>query len=375
MGIIVFLALLLGAPAMKIFLDKIPQWVNEGLQLAGNMLPALGFALLLNVMYQKKVAPYFFLGFILSSYLKLPMIAIGGLGVVLALILANRSKERSPEEEDISDSAAPVKAMLSKRDLRRVFFRSMALEANYNFETCQNTGFAFSMVPVLKKMYKTRDDMARALKRHLQFFNTSPYGSTLIMGITAAMEEKNAGTGEFNPDAINTVKSGLMGPLAGVFDSLFWGTLKVVAAGIGTSLALQGSIAGPLLFILVFNIPHLWLRYNLTFTGYNQGNKFLQRLSGSALMDNLTAGASIVGLMVVGAMPSMLMNIHTPLHIGLSGSGITLQEIIDKLVPGAIPLAFTFLTFWLVRKNVKTTWLLLGLIAAGFIANLLHILN
>src|SRR4051812_27289678 len=87
MGIIIMLALQLSAGAMKSFLDLIPTWVQTGLQVAGNMLPALGFALLMNLMFNKNMAPYFFLGFMLAAYLKLPVIAIGGFGVIIALLV------------------------------------------------------------------------------------------------------------------------------------------------------------------------------------------------------------------------------------------------------------------------------------------------
>jgi fructoselysine/glucoselysine PTS system EIID component len=380
MGLITFLTLQLGADVMKSFLDKIPVWVNAGLQVAGNMLPALGFALLMNVMFTKKVAPYFFLGFILSSYLKLPMIAIGGLGVIIALIITNITHKEKLVDDDI-DFDEPVaeipllKTRFTKPDIRKLFFRSLALEANFNFETCQNTGFAFSIIPVLKKIYTTKESMSLALKRHLQFFNTSPYGSTLILGISAAMEEQNSNTEDFDPESINAVKLGLMGPLAGVFDSLFWGTFKVIAAGVGTSLALKGNVAGPILFILIFNVPHSLLRYQLTFTGYNEGNKFLQKIASGNVMDKLTSGAAILGLMVVGAMPALLMSIKTPLQIGANGSGVSVQGILDQIIPGIIPLSLTFLVFYFLKRNIKTTYLLLGLLALGFVGSIIHVFS
>jgi fructoselysine/glucoselysine PTS system EIID component len=381
MGTITFLALLLGSDAMKSFLDIIPPWVQSGLQVAGNMLPALGFALLMNLMFNQKVAPYFFLGFIITSYLKLPMIAVGGLGIVLALIITNLTHKENPTEEIVFDneneteSPAGFTSKITKRDIRKIFFRSLALEANFNFETWQNTGFAFSILPVLKKLYTTRTTMSKALKRHLQFFNTAPHGSTLIMGITAAMEEQNSENPDFDTESINAVKLGLMGPLAGVFDSFFWGTLKVIAAGVGISLAIHGNILGPVLFLLIFNIPHFVLRYNLTFIGYKAGNRFLQNLAKGNIMDKLTTGASILGLMVVGAMPAMLMQIKTPLTIGTSGSTVAVQGILDQLVPNLIPLLLTFLVYYFVRKNWKTTYLLLGILALGFIGSMLHIFN
>ncbi|WP_154402357.1 PTS system mannose/fructose/sorbose family transporter subunit IID [Mucilaginibacter endophyticus] len=379
MGIIVMLALQLGAGAMKTFLEMIPAWVQTGLQVAGNMLPALGFALLMNLMFNKNMAPYFFLGFMLAAYLKLPVIAIGGFGVIIALLVTQVApKPAVDDDDDFGADEEPAEQIkpnpkLSKRDIRMLFFRSLALEANFNFETWQNTGFAFSIIPVLKRLYNTKEAMTAALKRHLQFFNTSPYGSTLIMGITAAMEEQNSNDGDFDEESINSVKLGLMGPLAGVFDSLFWGTFKVIAAGVGTSLAIKGNILGPLLFLLIFNVPHLLLRYKLTFVGYDAGTRFLQNLAKNNVMDRLTKSSSILGLMVVGAMPATLMNITTPLHIGTEKSAVGVQSILDQVVPAMIPLGLTFLVYYFVKKNIKTTYLLLGLLLLGFAGSIIHL--
>ena len=187
MGLIGWLSLQLGAGAMKSVLDHIPGWVNAGLQVAGNVLPALGFALLMNLLFHKKVAPYFFLGFVLAAWMKLPVIAIGALGVIIAFLVTNNMPGAAEEEaeDDAGTEVAAVKPRLTNGDLRWMFLRSMALEANFNFETWQNTGFAFSMLPALKKLYPDRKAMAAALQRHLQLFNTSTYGSTLIIGLTA----------------------------------------------------------------------------------------------------------------------------------------------------------------------------------------------
>lgn len=400
MAVVGFLALQLGAGAMKAFLDHIPDWVNTGLQVAGNLLPALGFALLMNLLFQKRVAPYFFLGFILAAFLKLPVIAIGGLGVIIAVLVTKSepagagvdadggagaygeaADETGREGAVVGDPGAAGAAVagtavatVSNRDLRRIFWRSMLLEANFNFETMQNTGFAFAMLPVLKKLYRSRESMSAALQRHLQLFNTSTYGCTLILGLAAAMEEQNGRDPEFNAESINAVKLGLMGPLAGVFDSLFWGTLKVIAAGVGTSLALKGNLSGAVLFILLFNVPHLLLRYNLTFIGYKTGTAFLTRLSQNNVMDRLKDGAAILGLMVVGAMPATLMNIHTPLSFS-SGDAGSLQGILDQIVPAALPLGLTFLVYYFIRRGVKTTPLLIGLLLLGFIGSIIHILS
>jgi len=396
MGLIGWLSLELGASSMKSLLDLIPGWVNTGLQVAGNVLPAVGFGLLMNLLFHKKVAPYFFLGFVLAAWLKLPLIAIAALGVIIALLVTSNRRtgevggsgneeegametegdgaEEEPAEEDRAE-VAREKPRLTSGDLRWMFLRSMALEANFNFETWQNTGFAFSILPALKRFYKTKESMAAALKRHLQLFNTSTYGSTLIIGLAAAMEEENSRDPEFKAESINSIKLGLMGPLAGVFDSLFWGTLKVIAAGVGTSLALKGHLSGPILFILIFNVPHLALRYQLTFTGYRAGTKWLIHLSRTHVMDKLTYGAGILGLMVVGAMPATLMSIHTPLSFTADSDAGGLQGILDSIVPAILPLGLTLLVYYFIKKGVKTIYLLLGLLLLGFVGSMLHVLS
>jgi len=139
---------------------------------------------------------------------------------------------------------------------------------------------------------------------------------------------------------------------------------------VGTSLALKGNVLGVLLFILLFNIPHLLLRYQLTFTGYTAGTRFLMRLSKDRVMDRLKEGAAILGLMVVGAMPATLMNIHTPLSFG---EGAGLQGVLDQILPALLPLGLTFLTYYFIKRGVKTTMLLFGLLALGFLGSILHI--
>ncbi len=165
---------------------------------------------------------------------------------------------------------------------------------------------------MLKKLYPRREELAAALKRHLVFFNTTPHIVTLLLGITTAMEEKNSQQKNMDATAIDNVKASLMGPLAGLGDSFFWGTLRLIATGIGTSLALKGNILGPILFLLVFNVPHILVRWCFTRWGYVLGTGVLQRIQKSGMMESLTYGASIIGLMVVGAMIASMIDITIP---------------------------------------------------------------
>lgn len=254
---------------------------------------------------------------------------------------------------------------ITKKDLMKVFWRSFTMEWSWNYERQANMAYAYSMMPIIKKLYKTDRERAEALKRHLEFFNTTPHLSTLILGISTAMEESNAKSEDFDTSSINNVKVGLMGPLAGIGDSFFWGTLRVIATGIGTSLALQGNILGPILFLLVFNVPHILLRYFSMMGGYKLGAGVLDRIQKSGLMESLTYGAAILGLMVIGGMTAEMVTINIPLKIGEGESAMAVLDIINGIVPGILSLGFTGFVYMLLGKNFKTTTILILIAILG----------
>ena len=265
---------------------------------------------------------------------------------------------------------------LTKKDLTRVAIRSLGMEWDWNYERQMNMAFCYSMLPVIKKLYPTKEEQTEAMQRHLEFFNTTPHLSTLILGITAAMEEQNANDPEFETESINNVKVSLMGPLAGIGDSFIWGTLRIIATGVGVSLAAQGNILGPILFLLLFNIPAQGLRFYLMHAGYKLGSGFLAKVQESGLMEVLTYGASVLGLMVIGGMTAENVGINVPLVIGSGETATTLGDICNTIMPGLLPLAFTLLMYWLVsKKNVKTTTLLVALVVVGLVGSFFGILG
>lgn len=265
---------------------------------------------------------------------------------------------------------------LTKKDLTRVAIRSLGMEWDWNYERQMNMAFCYSMLPVIKKLYPTKEEQTEAMQRHLEFFNATPHLSTLILGITAAMEEQNANDPEFETESINNVKVSLMGPLAGIGDSFIWGTLRIIATGVGVSLAAQGNILGPLLFLLLFNIPAQGLRFYLMHAGYKLGSGFLAKVQESGLMEILTYGASVLGLMVIGGMTAENVAITVPLVIGSGETATTLGDICNTIMPGLLPLAFTLLMYWLVsKKNVKTTTLLVALVVVGLAGSFFGILG
>ena len=256
---------------------------------------------------------------------------------------------------------------ITKKELRQVFWRSFALQGAFNYERMQNLGYAYAMIPVIKKLYKNQDDQVRALKRHLEIFNTTPAVSPAIMGISAAMEEQNANNPNFEESSINAVKASLMGPFAGIGDSLFWGTFRVISAGIGVSFSLEGSLLGPIIFLLLYNIPHLLTRIFGLKYGYQIGVNSLERIQREGLMDKIMAIATTVGLFVVGGMVATMLNISTPLSFNINGAEVVVQEVLDQILPNMLPLLVTFALFSLIKRKFSITKLTLGIIVIGIL--------
>lgn len=263
---------------------------------------------------------------------------------------------------------------IQKSDLIKTFWRSFTLEASFSYERMQALGYAFCMIPIFKRLYKTKEQMSEALKRHMDIFNTTPHVVSFIMGISAAMEEQNSNDKNFDSESINSVKVALMGPMAGIGDSFFWGTLRVIAAGIGVSLATKGSILGAILFLLIFNIPHLLVRYYGLFLGYKAGTSILKSASENGIMQKLSKGATIIGLMVVGAMTGTMVTFATPLNISIGGASVKIQEIFDQILPALLPLSLTFFVYYLVKKGIKTNYILVGLLVFGVLGKMIGIL-
>ena len=262
---------------------------------------------------------------------------------------------------------------LNKKDLINIFIRSNFLLGSFNCERMQAIGFCVSLLPALRKVYKDdKPAMAAAMKRHLEFFNTQPFLATPIMGITAAMEEKKANGADISDQTISGVKVGLMGPLAGVGDPIFWGTLRPVLAALGAGIALTGSIMGPLIFFLVFNAIRLATNWYGVMYGYSKGTELVDEMGGNK-MRFLTEGSSVLGLLVMGALVAKWTTVNMPLvlssYTNSAGEQVTttVQTILDSLMPGIVPLLMTFACMWLLRKNVNPLIIILGLFALGIV--------
>ena len=259
-------------------------------------------------------------------------------------------------------------SVITKKDLNKMFWRSLPMEFSWHYERQMHMGFCTMISDGLRKIYKNDPEgLKKALQRHLEFFNITPHVSTFVGGITLAMEEMNANQEDFDESSINAVKAALMGPLSGIGDSLLLGTLRVLAVGIGTSLALKGSILGPILFLLIFNIPSFALRYICAMKGYELGATYLEKIQKSGMMQKFMLAAAILGVMVIGGMTNELVSVSTPLAIGSGDSATKIQSILDGIMPGMLALGVTGLYYKLLGKNVNVMWMIIGTAILGII--------
>lgn len=268
-------------------------------------------------------------------------------------------------------------SVMTKEVFKKTFWRTFPLQACFCYERMQNVGFAYQMVPALKKLYPDKEEASKALKRHLAIFNTTPCVVPFITGASIAMEEKfkkaRENGEECDEESINAVKTALMGPLAGIGDSFFWGTLRIIAAGIGASLAAQGSILGAVLFFLMYNIPQLFVRYQGLKLGYKSGVSFLENMSHGGVIALLTEVAKILGLVVVGSMCASMVALSTPLVISMDGADVVIQDIFNSILPNILPLGLTFVIYKLLQKGIKTTTVLWGIILFGIAGSVVGI--
>jgi len=297
---------------------------------------------------------------------------------------------------------------LSKKDRISVWWRSTFIQGSWNYERMQNGGWVYSMIPAIKKLYKTKEDQTAALKRHLEFFNTHPYVASPIIGVTLALEEERANGAPVDDTAIQGVKVGMMGPLAGIGDPVFWFTVRPILGALGASLALTGNILGPIIFFVLWNLIRMGFTWYTQEFGYKAGSKITDDLSGGLLQD-ITKGASILGMFILGSLvnrwvsvrftpivssvklakgayidwrnlPAGAQGIKTALEQQASGLSLepfkvtTLQNNLDSLIPGLTGLLITLLCMRLLKRKVSPIVMILGLFVVGIVFHLIHLM-
>jgi PTS system mannose-specific IID component len=385
MGLLVFLIIFFGENALQSFVKIIPENVLSGLNATAGMLPAVGFAMMLNIMWDKAYLPYYFIGFVFAMVLSMNITAIAVIGLSVAAIkYYDRKTDAIQAETGTSNSPppnpeviTPHSGSLSKKEFNQLFWRSMMFSASTNPQRWQALGFLYTISPILKKLYRGQTTrMAAACKRHLELVNTNEFVAPFIVGAAVALEQTNSkNKNDALGSMISTAKIALMGPITAIGDTVFWGTLRIIAAGIGAQLCLQGNPLGPIMFLLIFNIPAQFTRYFMLRAGYKAGDNILQGINADNPLTRLTDCAYVLGLMVSGGMTASFVTVKTRLSFTIEATSMTLQSILDSIFPGILSLGITFLCTYLIRrKNVMPQYLLFLILVIGLAGGLLGVL-
>src|SRR5450830_1662518 len=349
--------------------------------LINNILPALGFGILLTFLPIEKWWSFFVLGFVMFAYLNVPLLGIALAALAVVIIYFSLKPVEAGEQQAEEAFAARVdesKSPVTRSDLVNAMWRhNLTLQLSWNYERMQALGYAWSIAPILKKVFPQKDEYFAALKRHMVFYNTNPaIGSPTIFGADCALEEKR------QPEVGDSLKVSLMGPFAGIGDTVMAILMKPIFAVFAASLALQGHASGAWLmlflgffwFFLMF--PGFWL-------GYRQGLGLVRQVSSGAIT-RITDMASTAALFIMGGfIPSILGGVKTPLEITkkvmIEGKeviqSVKIQDSFDKILPFMLPLAVTFCVYWLLKKKHWTNLqVLLLLVVAGIILGAFKIL-
>ncbi len=377
----VALAAYLGSAAVGAALDWIAQhaiWVMNGLFTASGMLAALGIALNLKFLLRGNVWPYFFIGFVVTTMMggkvNLLMMAIIAACVAYLHVLWVHGMEAAPAAAQAQAQARKAPGLLTRQDVFKAWLRWLFFShSTYNWERMQGLGFAHSMTPIIEKLYKTKEDISAALKRHLIFFNTQPDIGGVIHGIVIAMEEEKAAGADISDDAINGVKTGLMGPMAGVGDTIQQGIVIPIALAIGIGLALggqpqatRGNILGPLFYVVAVAAFVWGVGWWVWWQGYVQGRAAVTSILQSGALQKVITGAGVLGNFVMGVLAVQFVKLSTPVAFSIGGSTFRIQAMLDSFMPNLLPLILVLLVWWLVsKKNVSPTLIMAAIIILG----------
>lgn len=271
------------------------------------------------------------------------------------------------------------KAKISKKTIFKSWITWFYLHtgASWNWEKMMTSAFTLSMVPVLKELYKDRpEEYKKRLTHHYnELFNTEPQSGTIIHGIVIALEEQIARGESIDPSAVDAVKTGMMGPLAGIGDSMICSLLNSLLLGIGISIALTGSLLGPIFFFISYVAIVTSLSWFMFCKGYKLGMKAFVEMSENGKMQEFINGLNVLGLTMIGALSASYVVLNTKIIANFSGVSINLQETLDGILPGILPLIFTIFVYWLMaKKNISTVKVLAIVFILGFLLSILQVI-
>lgn len=247
----------------------------------------------------------------------------------------------------------------------------------FSQEHMQTFGYLASMLPIIKELYPDRDEQQKNIHAYTAFFNTNPMLGSVIIGTTASMEEARANGKGIDGETINDMRAGLMGPIAGIGDSLIDGTLIPILLGLALGMSQNGSPVGAIFYIVVWDLIAYFGQRFLYFRGYKLGDKAVSILIGKQ-GKAIRHAISIIGGMVVGGVLASWVNVTTSLELKDATGKVflNLQKQLDSIFPGLLTVVVTLLCWWLMaKKHVSAIWTMIILIGVALLGVLVGFFN
>ena len=250
-------------------------------------------------------------------------------------------------------------------------------QACYNYERMMGIGCLHAMTPAFRKLYKDNKDLRiEAMQRHTSFFNCEPCLGSSIVGLVLAMEEQKALGAELDNDAITSIKTGLMGPLSGIGDTLIQGVILPLLIAFAVDFAKGGNWVIPLVFSLVMAIIVFGISRFGFLLGYRKGSDAILSMLENGVIKRLISAASIMGCMVLGALVVNFVTMKCGISIPQAEGSFSMQEqLFDAILPSMLPLLLTLGCYKLLKAGKSSVLVMLVIIAIGVIGGLTGILS
>lgn len=280
----------------------------------------------------------------------------------------NEIKKNDEESGDVT---------LTNKELRKAYWSfEIWAQACCSYERLQAPGFFMGMRRVIDKLYPNQEDRIDGYQRHLEFYNSefALIGGPLIMGLVIAMEEEKASGKQVDGSAISAVKASLMGPLAGIGDTLRQGMLIPIIGSIAIAIGQTGNLLGPLFYMVVMLGLCFGFSYWLFREVHGRGNEFVSSFFSGQKLEKAMTFITTVGAITIGALAAMTVKLTTTAVISLGESQISLQtNIFDAIVKNILPFALVLLVFHLLNKKVSVNWIIVGIFVFAIVFGALGI--
>lgn len=362
--------------------NLVPKDITMGLQISSGFLVVVGYAMIMQLLNSKILLPFFFIGFLAMTFTNITLVGLTLLGVSLAIIYyhiitlisrtegKNRRSKVTDRSEDIEliekNNKSEIK--IARQDLLKVFWRTQLFQLSWNYERLQNLCYCYCIMPILKKLYRTNEELSAAAMVHLEYYNSHPFCSSAILGANIAMEEAKVNDEELDNENIAQIKIALMGPLAGIGDPVFWGTIRPVVAAIGAGIASNGNVFGPILFFILINAVRLFIRYYGLMITYREGINVISKLKN--FIPRMKNVMTVLAYTIMGGLVAKWTTINIPVVLySFNKDGrmvsVTIQQQLDAIMPNLMPLILTFIIYWLLSKKVSPLICMISLMILG----------